>query len=237
MSVALRWTRLVGVVALIGLRELARRRLALGLILALPLIFYVVRLDVPWQAVRFLSVGVGWAVATLALFVHVGARGVDQRLTTVGASPSAVFLGRQSAVLAAGLAVATVSLALAVVTQSELVHPWALALLLVTTVLLAAPSGALISLVLPRELEGALALLAVFALQILVDPDAAAGWLLPLWSTRELAGYALGGEELGSLSAGLWHVTVFLVILVAAAWAAAVWRLRPIRLDPISPED
>ena len=63
-------------------------------------------------------------------------------------------------------------------------------LLLVVTVLTGAPLGAVVSLVIVRELEGALALLALMAVQLLVDPKSSYAGLMPLWSTRELTGYA-----------------------------------------------
>jgi len=53
-------------VAVTSLRELGRRRVALLFVFVLPLVFYLVRIDVPWQALRFLALGVGWAIATLA---------------------------------------------------------------------------------------------------------------------------------------------------------------------------
>ena len=89
-------------VAATSLRELSRRRVALLFVFALPLVFYVVRIDVPWQALRFLALGVGWAIATLALFSHVSARRLDQRLSIVGASPTALFFGRQLAIIGTG---------------------------------------------------------------------------------------------------------------------------------------
>ena len=67
-------------VASTGLRELGRRRVALLFVFLLPCVFYLARIDVSWQAVRFLAIGVGWAVATLSLFSHVGARRLDRRL-------------------------------------------------------------------------------------------------------------------------------------------------------------
>lgn len=89
----------LALVALITLHELARRRWALVLALLLPLAFFLVRLDTYWTALRLLSMGLGWAAATLALFTAVSSRSVDRRLTVTGASPTALVLGRQLAVL------------------------------------------------------------------------------------------------------------------------------------------
>lgn len=222
-------------VAVTGLRELSRRRAALLFVLVLPLVFYLVRIDVYWQAIRFLALGVGWAVATLALFSHVGARRLDQRLAVAGASPTALFFGRQLALVAVGLPVAAVYFLLVAATQDLLRLP-AVGLLLATTVLVAAPLGAVVSLVVPRELEGALALLSVMTLQLLVDPGDAAARVLPLWSTRELGAYAI--EAVGSeyLQRGLVHVGVVLAVCVVVGWVASVVRLAPVRLPVPAPD-
>jgi len=222
------------VVASTVLREISRRRVALLFILLLPLVFYLVRIDVHWQAIRFLAIGIGWAVATLSLFSHVGSRRMDERLSVVGAPPTALFFGRQLALVAVGLGVAAVYFGLVALTQSELPRLGGVALLLVTTVLIGVPLGALVSMVITRELEGALALLSVMALQLLVDPDGPMAKLLPLWSTRELSAYAIQEHGAGSLSSGLLHFVVTASICVAVAWIVSVVRLSPVRMLPPS---
>jgi hypothetical protein len=212
-----------------SLRELGRRRIALLFVVVLPLVFYMMRIDVPWQAIRFLAIGVGWAIATLSLFSHVSARHLDRRLSTIGASPTVLFLGRQLALIAVGLVVAGMYFLLVANTQ-DLPRIFAVALLLVTTVLVAAPLGALFSHILPRELEGSLALLTVMALQLLVDPAGAATRLLPLWSTRELSAYALDSVGVNHLSRGLTHFAITWAATALIAWAAAHLRLKPARL-------
>lgn len=223
-------------VAGISLRELLRRRVALLLVLLLPLVFYLVRLDVPWQATRMLAIGVGWAVATLALFSHVGAVHLERRLGAVGASPSALFAGRQLALTGLGVVIAAIYVAVVALTQDDLPRLWVVALLLVTTVLVSAPLGALVSFVLPRELEGALALLSVMALQLLIDPGDTLSRVLPLWSTRELATYAIDPVGRDHLQRGLLHVVVTVTVLVLVAWVASVVRLGPVRL-PVPRDD
>lgn len=216
-------------VALTSLRELSRRRVALLFVLLLPLVFYLARLDVPWQAIRFLSLGVGWAIATLAAFSYIGARRLDQRLAVVGASPTTLFLGRQLALIAIGLLVAGVYFLLVVATQ-DVPRPLALGLLLVTTVLIAAPLGAVFSLVVPRELESALALLSLMALQLLVDPDDAVAKLLPLWSTRELSAYAIEPVGIDYLHHGLLHFAIAFVSCLVLGWVVSIVRLTPAAL-------
>ena len=106
-------------------------------------------------------------------------------------------------------------------------------LLLVVTVLIGAPLGAVVSLVIVRELEGALALLALMAVQLLVDPESPYAGLMPLWSTRELTGYALDTPIANSLSDGLGHFAVTVVLCFLAAWGFSVLRLRTRKFELI----
>lgn len=171
----------------------------------------------------------GWAIATLAAFSYIGARRLDQRLAVVGASPTTLFLGRQLALIAIGLLVAGVYFLLVVATQ-DVPRPLALGLLLVTTVLIAAPLGAVFSLVVPRELESALALLSLMALQLLVDPDDAVAKLLPLWSTRELSAYAIEPVGIDYLHHGLLHFAIAFVSCLVLGWVVSIVRLTPAAL-------
>lgn len=218
----------------ISLRELSRRRTALLLVTALPLAFYAARADLPGQAVRFLALGVGWAVATLALFSHVSSRHLDRRLAVVGASPTALFLGRQVALVGTGLTVAGGYFILVSLTQ-EVSRLWAAGLILATAVLIAAPLGAVVSLLLPRELEGALALLTIMATQMLANPEGTLAKVLPFWSTRELGTYAIEPVGDDHLHRGLLHFAAVLLLCLAGAWTAAVIRLRPRRLPVPQP--
>ena len=216
-----------------SLQEMSRRLTALVFILLLPLAFYLVRIDVHWQAIRFLSIGIGWAVATLSLFAFIAARDLDRRLVVAGASPSSLFAGRLAAVLTVGLGLAVIYFGVVALTLDDLPRLWTVLLLLVVTVLIGAPLGALVSLVIVRELEGALALLALMAVQLLVDPDSSYAGFMPLWSTRELTGYALDAPIANSLSDGLGHFAVTMVLCSLAAWGFSVLRLRTRRFEPI----
>ena len=165
-----------GLVALITLRELARRRGALTLAALLPLVFYLVRLETHWTAIRLLSIGLGWATATLALFTQVSSRSVDRRLAVSGAPPTALLLGRYLAVLGLGWTIGLLYTGLVLVTISdELTHPSAVPVMLLLTATVATPLGSLAAALVPRDLEGELLLLSVMAIQVLVDPPPRAG--------------------------------------------------------------
>ena len=218
----------VWTIAKIGVKETLRRPLALFLVFLLPLVFYLVRLNVQWQAIRLLAIGVGWAVATLSLFSGVVSSQLDRRLCVMGARPSVLFAGRHIAQAGIGLAVSGVYFAVVATTQ-DVVHISAVGLLLVTTVLVSVPLGALMSFAVARELEGALALLSVMALQLLVDPDGSQAKLLPLWSTRKISAYAIGAEDAQALSEGMLHFLLVLALCALAAWGASVARLGIVR--------
>jgi len=95
------------------------------------------------------------------------------------------------------------------------------------------PLGSLVAALVPRDLEGALLLLSVMAVQVLVDPSE--GWtrVLPLWSTRELASVvveSLGPDTGAYLHRGLAHGAGTALLLTAASWAVGALRLRTVSL-------
>ena len=230
-----------GLVALITLRELARRRGALALATLLPLTFYLVRLETHWTAIRLLSIGLGWATATLALFTQVSSRSVDRRLTVSGAPPAVLLLGRYLAVLGLGWTIGLLYSCLVLTTiGDELTHPGAVPVMLLLTATVATPLGSLAAALVPRDLEGALLLLSVMAVQVLVDPTEDWTRVLPLWSTRELASVVvenLGSENATYLHRGLAHGFAMAVLLTAASWGIGVLRLRTVRLPAPSPAE
>lgn len=227
-------TATTALVALITLRELARRRGALALATLLPLTFYLVRLEVHWTAIRLLSIGLGWATATLALFTQVSSRSVDRRLTVSGAPPAALLLGRYLAVLGLGWTIGLLYTGLVLATiGDELTRPGTVPVMLLLTATVATPLGSLAAALVPRDLEGALLLLSVMAVQVLVDPSE--GWtrVLPLWSTRELASVVvenLGPDAGAYLHRGLAHGAAMALLLTTASWAVGALRLRTVSL-------
>ena len=230
-----------GLVALITLRELARRRGALALATLLPLTFYLVRLETHWTAIRLLSIGLGWATATLALFTQVSSRSVDRRLAVSGAPPATLLLGRYLAVLGLGWIIGLLYSGLVLITiGDELTHSSAVPVMLLfdrhrrhSPGLPGGCSGS-------TGPGGALLLLSVMAVQVLVDPSE--GWtrVLPLWSTRELASVVvenLGSDAADYLHRGLAHGAAMAVLLTAASWAVGVLRLRTVRLPAPPPAE
>lgn len=217
------------VVARMCLREVARRRGVLLLLVSLPLSFYLVRRDQQGQSIRMLALGLGWAVSTLALFSSSAARSVDHRLRVAGYRTRQLLLGRMLAIITCGLALAA-GYGTLIALDQNVSRLWAIELILVTTVVIAAPLGALVSAFVPGDLEGALALLTVLAVQMLADPAGSVAKVLPFWSTREIGTYAIDFTGTDYLARGLTHFLVTWAILTAAAIALSAVRLRLVRL-------
>lgn len=229
-----RSARAVAVVARLTVREVARRRVVLALLVLMPLAFYAARRDLQGQSVRMLALGLGWAVSTLSLFVAAAARPMDLRVRLCGMPAAALVQGRQLAMTAIGLALGGGYAVLVALTQDVARYP-AVVLLLVTTALIAAPLGAAVAAVLPRELEGALALLVVLAVQMLADPAGRLAKVLPFWSTREIGTYAIDPVDVGYLQRGLVHAAGTFAVLTIGSLVAARVRLRLVELPVPTP--
>jgi hypothetical protein len=75
-------------------RELARRRLALGLLTALPLAFYGARAHHPDHAAITGGIAMAFSIAGASIFAALTAREADQRLVLAGYRPYELLLGR-----------------------------------------------------------------------------------------------------------------------------------------------
>lgn len=214
------------VVAEMALRETARRRSVLLILALFPLAFYLARRgDHLGQSVRFVCLGVGWALSTAALFAGNAARGIEPRLRLSGFSTAELVAGRLAALWAVGAALAAPYLLLIRLDQDD-IRFGAVAAIMVLTVAVAAPFGLLLSALLPRELEGTLVLLTVVGLQMIMDPAGSAARALPFWFSREIGTYAIDHTDAGYLHRGLVHAGVMLAVLLAGAAVASAVRLR-----------
>ncbi|MEU7716186.1 hypothetical protein AB0B03_30075 [Micromonospora chalcea] len=214
------------VVAEAALRELLRRRTVLVILLLMPLAFYLSRRgDFLGQSIRFVCLGLAWALSTAALFAGSAARGMEPRLRLSGYGSRHLVLGRLLALWTVGVLLSTPYFLLVLADQRD-VRYGAIALIMAMTVFVAAPFGLLLSAVLPRELEGTLVLLTVVGLQMVMDPAGSATRALPFWFSRELATYAVDHTDGGYLTRGLTHGLVFAVALTLLVVAAAAVRLR-----------
>ncbi|HEY7226388.1 MAG TPA: hypothetical protein VH561_22680 [Micromonosporaceae bacterium] len=213
-------------VAEMALRELIRRRTVLVLLLVLPLAFYLIRRDqYVGQSVRSLFVGIGWTVSTAALFSTIGARSFEPRLRMAGYRSHELYLGRLCGLWTLGVALAAPFLALVRFDVAN-VRYGAVGVAMLCVVTVAAPFGMLIGHIIPREMEGTLALLTVVAIQMLIDPASTASKLTPFWSSREIGTYAIDHTGADYLQRGLVHAAVSTLLLLALVAVVSATRLR-----------
>lgn len=214
-------------IAEMALRDLLRRRAVLGLLFALPMVFYLARRDdSESQAVKFVLLGLGFTISTAGLFATTAARGLDRRLRLCGYRTMSLHLGRLLALQVIGLGISVPYLGI-ILADQHVARVGSLGCALALTVLIAAPLGMLLGSVVPRELEGTLLLLAVLSAQFLSDPARPAGKCMPFWSAREIGAYAVdlaAGDDY--LWRGVAHALVVASVLFALATTTSAVRLR-----------
>ncbi|HEY3260987.1 MAG TPA: hypothetical protein VGJ95_12105 [Pseudonocardiaceae bacterium] len=207
--------------ARVQIRELLRRRLAIGLLVGMPLAFYLVTFASEgatmreWSAVSG-AIGMGFAIAGASFFAMLAARGVDPRLVLAGWRPWQLVVGRL--LMLSGLAAAIGAGFLAVMWPMwGPPQPVALVLAIATTALVSVPLGLAVAALLPRELEGTLVVIVLIGVQMSVPAGSAAGPYIPLGGPQRLAlAAATGGDVLGPvLLALVWAAAVLLVAVLA----------------------
>lgn len=214
------------VVAEMALREVSRRRTVLIIMLLLPMVFYLSRRgEYLGQSVRFVCLGLGWAISTAALFAGGAARGIESRLVLCGYRVGHLLAGRLLALLVLGAALSLPYYLLIRFDQDNLRYG-SIALIMAVTVVVAAVFGLALSAVLPRDLEGTLVLLTVVGMQMMMDPAKSASRLLPFWYSREIGTYAIDHVDVGYLRRGLIHAAVTFGVLMLVLIIAAGIRLR-----------
>ncbi len=202
------------------LRSLVRRRLTVVILVLLPLAFYLATNDAVGRSVRSLVFGITWAVSTVAFFVTSNARDVEPRLQVAGVPASTLTRARVTALAAAALALA-LAFWLIVVFDQDVRSVGGVALDFGVSALVAVSLGTAVGSLLRKELEGTLVLFLFAGLQAVVNPADRIATLLPFWSSRELATYAVDGPSQGSLSNGLIHATVIIAVCAAISWLAS----------------
>jgi hypothetical protein len=211
------------VIAEMTVRALLRRRLSMVILVVLPLLLYAARHDQVGQSIRGLLFGVSWAVTTVAYFAATAAWDVEPRLCLTGWSWLRLLLGRVAGLLVVGWGLAAAYVVLVLVDQPVGDGPSIVVDFAVTAVV-SVVLGTALGAVFHRELEGALVIFLIAALQSVVNPDTVLAHLIPFWSSREIGTYAIDGPDTASLLAGLLHAAV--VVAVAGAIALLVLRRR-----------
>jgi hypothetical protein len=241
--------RVLTVAAMHG-RDLRRRRLALAIVILLPLVFYfsselqptdpaMDRLLAENPAERAASdlwliatgsIGAGWAIAVAALFVMIGSRRFDQPLLLAGFRPTELLVGRVLTVLVLS-AVITPLFAVVIRSQREIDLPLLTAATALSA-LVAVTIGVLAAALVPREMEGVLLIIGVIGIQMSGDPQS---WM-PLWGASQLLRRAAGVPDAGSIGEALAHTAVYtaaLLVVAVAVWARRVRVRPPTRVLPV----
>jgi hypothetical protein len=206
-------------------RDLLRRRGALALLIALPGAFYlsVSGEDIPpgeepWT-LTVGAIGIAWAVAGGAFYLALSAQRVDTRLLLGGYQRSQLLAGRLAFLTLFGTAVAAIyTIGLGIATRAE---PIALALALFTTGLVAVAVGLALAALLPRELEGTIALVLVVGVQSSVPVTSPVAPYLPFYGPTQLL--RVGWFSTGSVIPWLAHAAMAATIILVAA-AVSWWR-------------
>lgn len=208
-------------------RDLGRRRIAVGMLVALPLLVYLsVPADQPW-ALGPGAVGLGWSVGGAAMFGALGWRRVDPRLALAGCRPAVQVVGRALPIGVLGLVLGGAILPL-LLARSSPPDEGALVLAVVLTVAVGVPLGLAIGVLLPGEMEAMLALIMVGGVAMSMPPDAPGAQALPLWGPVRLVTTAIEADGAG-LAGPVVHAAASVALLGVVAWVA--WRRR-VRIRP-----
>jgi len=164
-------------------RDLIRRHVALGLLIALPLSFYLASADS--RGVSSGGVGMAFAVSGASLFSVLSSREVDQRLVLTGYRPIELLLGRLFFLGPLGLIIGGGFSAVMAIMSSP-ARPWVMALGVAAVALEALAFGLAVGAIVPLELEGTLILIGVIGIQLAVQLNSTLSKALPFYGPRRL---------------------------------------------------
>jgi hypothetical protein len=170
--------------------ELVRRRVALGLLTALPLAFYLAQSGHSEHALVTGGIAMAFSLAGAAIFAALTVRGVDQRLTLAGYRPFELLIGRLILLEAFGVAVAALFSAVMVI-GSNPAHPWILTGGVELVAVISVPFGLAVGALAPHELEGVLIMIGVVGIQLTLDSTQTIAKALPFWGPQRVLQHSL----------------------------------------------
>jgi hypothetical protein len=171
-------------------RELARRGFALGLLTALPLVFYGASSSNGSDAVVTGGIAMAFSTAGASIFVALAARPVDQRLVLAGYRPYELLLGRLLLLELFGIAVSAV-FSVVMVFGTGPPRPWSLAAGVGLVALTSVPFGLAVGALVPHELEGVLILIGVVGVQLTLQSTSAIAKVLPFWGAQRVMQHSI----------------------------------------------
>ena len=212
--------RRIAIMAEMHGRDLLRRHIALALLVALPLLFYLSSVRHGRDAIPGGAIGMAFAVAGATLFSSLSALAVDQRLVLTGYRPVELLVGRLLFLGPLGLGVSALFSALMSVV-SHPANPWLLGLGTAAVGVQAVPFGLAAAAIVPRELEGTLVVIGVVGMQMSAGSSTNLAKALPFYGPRELVEAGVTG-----------HGGVLLPLLLTTAYglgmfAVALAFIRP----------
>lgn len=174
-------------------RDLLRRHVALALLVALPLSFYLSAAGSGSRAIPSGAIGMAFAVSGGALFSALSALAVDQRLVLGGYQPIELLLARL--VVLGGLAlVISAGFATLMSAVSHPATPWLLGVAVAVVGLQSVPFGLVVAAIVPRELEGTLIVIGVVGMQMATRTGTVLAKALPFYGPRRLVEVAVNGS-------------------------------------------
>lgn len=211
-------------------RAVLRRQLTVGILVVMPVAFYVVTHDTVGRSVRSLAFGVSWAVSTLAFFATVSARDIEPRLVLAGWRRIDLVVGRLVG-LCGVVAALTALFGTLVAVDQDVRSAGAVFVDFAVTGAVAVAVGTAVGTLIGKEMEGTLILFFLAGMQAIANPFDAWSRALPFWSSRELGTWAVDGPDVGSPTEGLLHalITTLLGGLIVAL-ASATNKPRPQRV-------
>jgi hypothetical protein len=201
-------------------RDLIRRHVAVGLLVALPLAFYFSSVGSGRNAPGTGGVAIAFSVGGATVFSALSSREVDQRLVMTGYQPLELLIGRLMFLLPFGVLIAGLFTAL-MVPISHPQNPWMLLLGVSAVAAVAVPFGIAIAAVVPNELEATLVLIGVVGIQLAINHTSALAKALPFYGPRMVIQNGLAGY--GGLAAPL---------VVGAAYGVALLAVARIFIGP-----
>ncbi len=220
------WTLHILLPAEMAARELARRRVALGLLTLLPLAFYFSSRSNSTYAPVLGGIAMAFSISGASIFCALTSRGLDSRLVLAGYRPRELLLGRLLLLEALGFLVALVfagviELGSAPASPLELIG----GVFLVTAV--AVPFGLAVGALVPSELESVLILIGVVGVQLTLDTSNIVDRFLPWWGAQRLLEQA--GPDRGDIEMPIIVCVAYSVALFALAVTAVNRRYARVR--------
>jgi hypothetical protein len=194
--------------------ELLRRRVALGLLTALPLAFYLAQSGHNEHAPVTGGIAMAFSLAGASIFAALTGRAIDQRLTLAGYRPSELLIGRLIPLEAFGVAVAALFSAVMVI-GSNPAHPWILAGGVELVAVISVPFGLAVGALAPHELEGVLIMIGVVGVQLTLDSTQTIAKALPFWGPQRLIQHSL--DDTVSIGAAIPVGLGYAAVLLSAA--------------------